>query len=411
MKTKKSSLDACEAYYDKLRDFLEHSFYGLLYQLPYNSVLDIGAGLAISPNISLREEIETVLVSADKQLLDRLQVRYRHNRFQVIVGRAETLDLIKSKYDLALFMLSLPWLDDPVASLEKVASISPEYIFIAEPRISSQAPLRTGPPNLEYHHEILKRLQLYCKKGIALDDLMLKYHYYPLVVYRCTAMHPLRAVIYSKEKPDRIIYEKAKYIFQVNSMCNGNCADCYVAKTGNTMDESRYRELLQDVNPGDIITLRGGEPTMTENLLKDFLAPALATGAYLILESNGYFIDSAQYGDYLDALSNQNVEVKLSVDINHIGYLSDDKKQVRLDSLAGFIEEAKQRNIGWGLTALGMHKKQTEGLLRKTALAPYLDSIRPLTKYSHIEDLPLKGKYVDVEGRGHRRIKGISNDE
>ncbi len=407
MKAKISFLNAREAYYEKLRAYLEHSFYGLLYQLPFKSVLDIGAGLTISPSICFREAVERiVVVDPDKELLQRFQKRNHNDQLQIITKRAETLDLSERPFDLGLFMLSFPWLDNPVASLEKVLSLSPEYLFIAEPQISPTDPIRTDFHPLEYHSEIQSRLQIYSEKGIDLDDLMLRQHYYPLMVFRCMAMHPLRAVLYTKEKPDRIIYDEAKYIFQINSMCNANCPDCYVAKTGKTMDEGRFLELLQDVNSGDIITLRGGEPTMSENLLEGFLRPALKTGAYLILESNGYFIDSAKYSDYLEALTNQNMEVKLSVDVNHIGYLPADMKKARIDSFAGFIEEAKERNIGWSLTALGMLNIQTERLLKKTALEPYLDRIRSLTKYSHIEDLPLKGKHVDVEGRVHHRLVG-----
>ncbi len=411
MKTNSTHLDEREFYYEKLRAQLEWHFHGVLYQLPFKSVLDFGAGTAISPKVCLHEGVETlVAVDSNRRLLEMLLEIYHDDRIRIIEDRTENVDLSATQYELALFMLSLPWLDNPIASLEKALSGSPEYILISEPQISSKERNSTDWQLPEYQKEILDILRKYSRKEINIDRMMLAEDYYPLVVNRCAVMNPrftLRTVLYTKQEPDRIAYEKSKYIFQVNSICKNNCPGCYVLKDGKTLDEGKYLEFLQDVNPGDVVTFRGGEPTLTENFLDDFLKSALDMGAHAILESNAAFIGAAEYDKYLETLSDQNMEVRISVDKHHVHDLSADVRQAKFNSIATFIEDAKQRNIGWGLYALGMHRRQTERFLKETALEPYIEYIRPLTKYSHIEDLPLKGKYVDVEGRVHENLVGI----
>ncbi len=74
--------------------------------------------------------------------------------------------------------------------------------------------------------------------------------YYPLYVlssksWDFTPEHRLRTVLYTKEKPDRIPYDDAKYIIQVNAICNFNCPDCYVDKSGDTMDKIVFHNITQ----------------------------------------------------------------------------------------------------------------------------------------------------------------------
>ena len=92
----------------------------------------------------------------------------------------------------------------------------------------------------------------------------------------------LKTVLYTKDKPDRTVYDKAKYIIQVNSSCNFDCPWCYVDKLGITMDEDTFNKILVTVNEKDMISLRGGEPTLSPNLISGFITPSIDKGAYVI---------------------------------------------------------------------------------------------------------------------------------
>jgi pyruvate-formate lyase-activating enzyme len=125
-------------------------------------------------------------------------------------------------------------------------------------------------------------------------------------------------VLYTKEKPDRTPYDKAEFIIQVNSVCNRNYPARYVEKTGEHMDVEVFKRLIGMVHENKIICLRGGEPTLTENLIGDYINPALRKGIHVILESNGLFIGSPRYGEYLKLLTHENIELRLSLDRQHL---------------------------------------------------------------------------------------------
>ena len=178
------------------------------------------------------------------------------------------------------------------------------------------------------------------------------------------------------------------------------------------MEEDTFHNILATVNENDMISLRGGEPTLSPNLISGYIIPAIDKGAYVILESNGSFIDRSQYEDYLNTFSNENFEIRLSLDRPHLAFLTSYERQLaHLNNIVRFIEDAKKYNIKFGLFSLGMDMKQISALLEELSLVGILKYIRPITRYLDIKDLPINGKFVDVNGNFYDRIAGIAYSE
>jgi organic radical activating enzyme len=233
--------------------------------------------------------------------------------------------------------------------------------------------------------------------------------YYPLIHLKSNA---LSTVLYTRDKPDRSAYDSAKYIIQVNSSCNFDCPSCYVDKLGIAMNENTFSEILLSVDENDVISLRGGEPTLCANLISGFIKPAIEKGAYVILETNGSFIGRSNYDEYLNIFSNQNTEIRLSLDRPHLNFLSSyEKKLDHLNKIVSFVEDANKYQIKFGLYSLAMDMKQISSLLMEFSLTGYLKYIRPITKYLNIKDLPINGKFIDIYGNFHDRIAGITYSE
>ena len=55
--------------------------------------------------------------------------------------------------------------------------------------------------------------------------------------------------------------------------------------------------------------------------------------------------------------------------------------------------------------------KQISALLEELSLVGILKYIRPITRYLDIKDLPINGKFVDVNGNLYDRIAGIAYSE
>jgi organic radical activating enzyme/ubiquinone/menaquinone biosynthesis C-methylase UbiE len=380
--------------------------------LPVKHVLDVGAGMRVSKNICLPQRAETALVvDSDSQMIRALIEDYQDDRIETVEGKIETADLGETSFDLVFFIMSLPWLDDPEAALLHAISKSPGYFIIANPIISTEqfGKICSGSP--EYQEELARIFTKYYNRALDIDAIMQSHEYYPLAVLNSmswdpTPEHRLRTVLYTKEKPDRRPYEKAKYIIQVNAKCNFNCPDCYVVKGSETMEKEVFQHLIENVRENEMICLRGGEPTLSENLIEDFIHPALDKGICVILESNGSFVGSPRYQDYLKLLTRKNIEIRLSLDREHVDFSFGDTSRTRIDRISKFIDDATPLNIKFGLFALGMCREQVKKFLQEYSVESWLPYIRPLTKYSIISELPIKGKFVDIYGGLHERIVG-----
>ena len=378
--------------------------------LPAKHILDVGSGMSVSKNICLPQSAETVLiVDSERWALDGLIDCYKDNRIKTIEGKIETVFLGDTPFDLVYFIMSLQWLDDPEAALFAVISNSPQYFVIANPILSTEqfGNICAGLP--EYQEESTTIFAKY--RALDVDAIMQSHEYYPLYVlssksWDFTPEHRLRTVLYTKEKPDRIPYDDAKYIIQVNAICNFNCPDCYVDKSGDTMDKTVFHNIINHVRENEMICLRGGEPTLSENMIEDFIEPALNKGIHVILESNGSFVGAPRYQEYLELLTRKNMEIRLSLDRDHIEFIHGETRQIRIDRISKFIADARPLNIQFGLFALGMCREQVKVFLKEYSVESWLPYIRPLTKYSLISELPIEGKFVDIYGNIHDRIVG-----
>ena len=351
------------------------------------------------------------------------------------------------RVDVVTFLLCLPWIVRPEREINRIISkYNPKYVLVSDPLLPMDRINRKDTSYLKqqvdasrrqhsydssvsisdawrlYKYQLLEVLSRYSSKSNTIEKEIEDQGYYPLIVIRddprfvlrLKAMFPshrIRTVMYSKDKPDRLAYDDAKYIFQINTICNLKCPFCYVEKTNEQMDETVYLRYLQNVKEGELITLRGGEPFFSSNFMSGFLKPAISRGIRVLVESNGQFTGMPNYKQYLDMLTYKNVEVRLSLDREHFDYLENHVKKERLGRLAMFIKDAEARSIKFSLTALGLGQNQIKAFLNEINFEPYVDhkKIKPLTKYSHIEDLPINNTYIDVKGISHDNVVDYSN--
>jgi hypothetical protein len=99
-----------------------------LNQLPAKRLLDVGAGMRVSKNICLQGGVESaVVIDPDGGTLRGLAAYYHDARIEVVQEKIEAARLEYAAFDLALFIMSLLWTDDPAAALQKVVSRSPAH--------------------------------------------------------------------------------------------------------------------------------------------------------------------------------------------------------------------------------------------------------------------------------------------
>ncbi|MBN2569386.1 MAG: radical SAM protein [Deltaproteobacteria bacterium] len=381
--------------------------------LPVRHILDVGAGMRVSQNICLPKGVKTALiVDPDRRMLGTFVEEYHDDRIETLEGNIGTADFGDRSFDLVFLIMSLLWIDDPPAALLKVASQSPAYIVISNPEFLPEE-LSAGSACFPgWKSEFMKTLGAYAARALDFDATMESCGYYPLAIFhspswRPTPEHAIRTVLYTREKPDRTPYDQAKYIIQINSKCNFNCPACYVLKTGDDMDPAVFRELIEPVQKDEMICLRGGEPTLTENLIEDFIQPALQKGIHVVLESNGTFIGLPHYQEYLAVLTHKPIEVRLSLDRQHLDPFPERMRRTRIGWISQFIGDAKRLGIPFGLFALGMCREQVKLFLREYSVESWLPYIQPITRYSDITDLSINGMFVDVDGSMHDYITGI----
>lgn len=384
----------------------------ILHDLPMTAILDVGAGLRVSMNICLPEGVRrATAVGTDRRTLAGLADEFNDGRVATIGGPFEEAIAGAPSFDVAYFIMSLPWLDEPAGAMEAVAARAPECIVVSYPRFAPgelDAVAALFPGDEEAFHDTMDAFTVQVPD---VDARLSALGYYPLVVYHSPAWEPLprhwlRTVLYTPELPDRVPYDRARYIVQVNGKCSHNCPSCYVVKTDETMDAALFRGLLDTVNPGEIVCLRGGEPTLSDNLIPDFIEPALARGIHVIVESNGAFMTSRRYGEYLDVLARDNIEIRLSLDREHYDFFPEHMQRQRIDLVSRFIDDATRRRIVFGLYTLGMTRGQRRAFLARFGVESWERHIRPLTRYSRIRDLPIRGQYVDIRGEIHDTMSG-----
>ena len=382
----------------------------LLDNLEYQSVLDVSGSIGLAKALCLQSGVDAVFsIDPDRAFIEEFNECDDDLRFNIIADNIENADLTHIKFDIAFFLMNLPFLTDPSTAIQKVALNAPDYIVIANHEIGPENNKIIGSDIPLLKNKIIDLILHNRISSPDIIDVMKLNGYYPLIILKSTG---ISTVLYTRDEPDRSVYDIAKYIIQVNSSCNFDCPSCYVDKLGITMDEATFKKILLLVDEKDVISFRGGEPTLSANLISGFIDPALEKGAYVILETNGSFIGQSQYDEYLKIFSDKNTEIRLSLDRPHLSFLStSEKKLLHLNKMVRFIEDATKHNIRFGLYSLGMDMKQITKLLKEFTLTDYLKYIRPITKYLNIRDLPINGKFIDIYGNLHDRIAGIIYSE
>ena len=205
-------------------------------------------------------------------------------------------------------------------------------------------------------------------------------------------------------QPDTFIYDNASLIFQVNSVCNRDCTGCYFDRTGKRLDLGIFNALLATLKSGDLIDLRGGEPTLDRNWFENYVEPALRIGLNVAIETNGYFISAPDYQALLEKLNDKRITVRISFDEKHLEELNPQLRTEEFEKMARFAVDATQRQVQFGFYALGMDPSQIKFFLAGTSLEIFIKKFYSLEFYDDISVVPITGKYVSVDGTLHNRI-------
>jgi organic radical activating enzyme len=200
------------------------------------------------------------------------------------------------------------------------------------------------------------------------------------------------------------IYESAQLIVQVNEFCGkkieDKCADCYHHYFGKKiLSTEKYLSTINTLSPDDLIVLRGGEPTMVKDWFEKFVQPAIERKLWVIIETDGYFIDQNNYSDILLKLVHKNIFIRISFDERHR------PTQVDFHKMASFAKVAIEKNIQFGFYSLGMNKDQISQFIIGTDLDEYENYFLPLTLHERIQDVKLFGVYLNVDGDHLAQIK------
>lgn len=201
------------------------------------------------------------------------------------------------------------------------------------------------------------------------------------------------------------VYKNADLIVQTTNKCSKGCEDCYVASLGlkNELNDEQYVDQISSLKEGDMIALRGGEITTVKNWFERFIIPALDKKLKIILETNGYFIGTAEYNEILKKIANENIFTRVSFDLVH---LKNGKEELEFNHMATFAKDAENNKMNFGFYSLGMDVNQIKDFINGTPLEPYFEKFHPLVKYKKISEITLKGKYLKADGNLSDKIEG-----
>jgi len=152
--------------------------------------------------------------------------------------------------------------------------------------------------------------------------------------------------------------------------------------------------------------LRGGEPTIEKLWFEKYVNPALEKNLHVILESNGYFIGKEDYEDLWEKLEGKDIEIRISFDEIHLAQISKNKQSSEFYKMAKFANDAIEKRIKFGFFCLAMDKKQIKKFINNTPLENYDRYFHSLVYYNYIQEIELKGEYIDVKGIAHKKITG-----
>lgn len=201
------------------------------------------------------------------------------------------------------------------------------------------------------------------------------------------------------------VYQNADLIVQTTNKCSKGCEDCYTASLGpkNELNNEQYESKISKLKEGNLIALRGGEITMIKDWFERFIIPALDKKLKIILETNGYFIGTAEYDEILKKIANDNIFTRVSFDLVH---LKKGKEEAEFNNMATFAKDAEENKINFGFYSLGMDMNQIKDFINGTSLEPYFEKFHSLVKYKKILEIELKGKYLKADGNLLDNIEG-----
>ena len=372
--------------------------------LRYKTVLDVGIGTGLSMQAYLNNEVTKVFASEPSQGM-RQELKSKIFDDRLFVDERTIAEICLGEYDLAVFSLSLAWIENQESSLTHVTKTNPNYIVVSEQHVNEteRQKIGEGYRNKDELQDAFNPIP-----AVRLDKFMKESKYFPLRVLTDLILSAdgksagkLRTILYTKTKPDAVPYEEANAIFKINSFCNRRCPGCYASSNGESLDTCLYQEQLEKIPKGSLVTFRGGEPTLHPTWFEDYVQPALNHGLNVALETNGAFIGSRNYERDLDRLYDEGIHVRLSFDETHLGVLNQQERKIEFRKLARFAGDAIDKGISFGFYALGMDQHQIRRMIAGTELESSADKFHSLTFYSDISELSISGNYVDVSGRVH----------
>jgi len=212
-----------------------------------------------------------------------------------------------------------------------------------------------------------------------------------------------------KSEPDNEVYERASLIVQTTNRCSKRCPGCYLSENPATenqeLDQSRYEECIGGLKEGDTVALRGGEITLLQDWFERFATPALEKGLKIIIETNGYFIETKDYQDVLEKMNNDKISVRISFDLEHLKGLQEEKVASEFEKMARFAEDAENAGINFGFYALGMDGAQIQKFVQGTPLEQFTSKFHSLAFHPQISNLKINGQYLKSDGKLSDRIE------
>lgn len=377
--------------------------------LEYSSVLDVGIGTGKSVTGYLNDKLKVIYgVDPSVSMLKILKENKPDKRIKIINKNIEDLNLNKHHFDLAVFAFSLSWLKEPINTLKKICKRKPTYIIISEQVFEKGEAVNIGKGHPQ--KELITK-SYNPTPSTEVDSVMKKQGYFPLIVLKDdmqdTENNPsgkLMTILYTKTEPDNTVYEKTKLIVQINLICNKNCPACYRQKGEETLSLKRFNEEISKLSTGDMISIRGGEPTLYKKWLEDYIEPSLRKGLKIAIDTNGQFIDRQNYKEVLEKLMRGKITVRISFDEIHLEGLNSKERAKEFEKMAMFAKDAEKRGISFGFYALGMDKQKINKFIEGTPLQEFNKMFHSLTLYEDISDIKIKGKYLKVNGEIEKNI-------
>ncbi len=361
----------------------------------YKKVLDAGIGTGLQHDSYSTENYHTTGIEPSTAMASQLRENYP--QVDIIETTAEKAEISELKYDLAVFTMVLSWTKSWNKALNNVLAQNPKFLVIANQELTDDEILELGKGHTN-QEQIQESFTNISQEELQkfLEDL----GYFPLkILQNDINAGILKTVLYTKNPVDNYVYENARYIFQIIDSCNQNCAGCYANQGKNKLDPKKFLSKIHELEEGETIAIRGGEPFLHPRLFEDFVDHALGKKLKVVIDTNAVFMSRKNPEKILEKLKNPNIFLRISFDTAHLEDLFKDKQRQKFLEISQFIKLAEEENTQYSFSCLGMSAEEIEDMIKETPLFKKKEKFLPLTFYSDITDVPLEGKYVNVQGK------------